>query len=72
VFLLHTLQFLYLLLFYTNIPFTNEIMGINNQNITITKSETTKIKDVDFSNLSFGENFTDHMFECDYIDGKFQ
>ncbi|WP_010136955.1 branched-chain amino acid aminotransferase [Ochrovirga pacifica] len=45
-------------------------MGINNQNITITKSTTTKIKEVDFSNLSFGEIFTDHMFECDYVDGK--
>lgn len=45
-------------------------MGINNQNITITKSTTTKINEVDFNNLSFGENFTDHMFECDYIDGK--
>ena len=45
-------------------------MGINNQNITINKSTTTKINEVDFNNLSFGENFTDHMFECDYIDGK--
>ncbi|SHH89911.1 branched-chain amino acid aminotransferase [Wenyingzhuangia marina] len=67
---MHTLQFLYLLLFSINIFFTNEIMGINNQNITIKKSTTTKINEVDFSNLSFGENFTDHMFECDYIDGK--
>ncbi len=47
-------------------------MGINNQNITINKSTTTKINEVDFSNLSFGENFTDHMFECDYIDGKWK
>ncbi|MGY5352606.1 branched-chain amino acid aminotransferase [Wenyingzhuangia sp. IMCC45533] len=47
-------------------------MGINNQNITINKSTTTKINEVDFSNLSFGENFTDHMFECDYIDGEWK
>lgn len=45
-------------------------MGINNQNITITKSTETKINQVDFNNLSFGEIFTDHMFECDYVDGK--
>ena len=45
-------------------------MGINNQNITIKKSTNTKINEVDFNNLSFGEIFTDHMFECDYVNGE--
>jgi len=47
-------------------------MGINNQNITITKSTASRINDVDFNNLSFGEIFTDHMFECDYVDGEWK
>lgn len=47
-------------------------MGINNQNITIKKSTNSKINEIDFNNLSFGENFTDHMFECDYIDGEWK
>ena len=32
----------------------------------ITKSKTTKINDVNFSSIKFGEIFTDHMFECNY------
>lgn len=47
-------------------------MGIINQNIAIHKSETSKINSTDFNNLSFGENFTDHMFECDFINGTWQ
>ena len=30
----------------------------------------SKINGIDFDNLSFGEVFTDHMFVCDYINGK--
>ncbi|WP_457616547.1 branched-chain amino acid aminotransferase [Lutibacter sp.] len=38
----------------------------------IEKAEKSKISEVDFNNLKFGEIFTDHMFECDYVDGKWQ
>ena len=38
----------------------------------ITKRESSKIKDVDFNNLAFGSQFTDHMLQCDYIDGAWQ
>ncbi len=38
----------------------------------IEKAQKTKIHDVDFDTLTFGTVFTDHMFECDYIDGKWQ
>ena len=38
--------------------------------IKITIAEKSKIQDVDFNNFSFGSVFTDHMFECDFIDGK--
>ena len=40
--------------------------------IDIVKSETSKIDKVDFDNLVFGKTFTDHMFFCDYADGKWQ
>lgn len=36
------------------------------------KASTSKINDVDFSNLSFGAVFTDHLFECDYKNGEWQ
>jgi branched-chain amino acid aminotransferase len=42
---------------------------ISQQNITIIKNEKSRINEVDFSNLTFGKEFTDHMFECDYKDG---
>lgn len=43
-----------------------------NTKLNIVKSETSKIKNVDFENLTFGRTFTDHMFVCDYADGAWQ
>lgn len=40
--------------------------------IDIQKTHSSKINDVDFENLIFGRVFTDHMFICDYNDGKWQ
>ena len=40
--------------------------------IEIIKAATSKIKDVDFDNLHFGEVFTDHLFECDFKNGEWQ
>ncbi|WP_111683480.1 branched-chain amino acid aminotransferase [Winogradskyella tangerina] len=45
---------------------------IQTKKITIEKSQTSKINDVDFENLMFGRVFTDHMFVCDFEDGKWQ
>jgi len=39
-------------------------------NLTIEKTKTSKIKDVDFDNLSFGSVYTDHMLVCDYKNGE--
>jgi branched-chain amino acid aminotransferase len=36
------------------------------------KATASKINEVDFQNLSFGSVFTDHLFECDYINGEWQ
>ena len=38
----------------------------------VEKIKESKINQVDFETLVFGQVFTDHMFECDYIDGKWQ
>ena len=38
--------------------------------IEVIKTETSKIKDIDFENLKFGHVFSDHMLECNFKDGK--
>lgn len=40
--------------------------------IKITKCQSSKINEVDFENLVFGNIFTDHMLLCDYKDGVWQ
>ena len=40
--------------------------------IAIEKASTSKISKVDFNNLPFGLTTTDHMFICNYKDGKWQ
>lgn len=40
--------------------------------IEIIKTKATKINDVDFDDLKFGHVFSDHMLECNFIDGKWQ
>jgi len=42
------------------------------QKLNIQKVETSKIGQVDFSNLTFGSTLSDHMFECDYKDGEWK
>lgn len=46
--------------------------NIKTPEIKVVKASNSKLKDVDFSNLAFGANFTDHMFECDFKDGAWQ
>jgi len=40
--------------------------------INFIKASTSKIKEVDFENLSFGSVFTDHMLVCDYVNGEWK
>jgi branched-chain amino acid aminotransferase len=40
--------------------------------IDIVKVTSSKIDTIDFENLSFGTTFTDHMFICDFKEGKWQ
>ena len=36
----------------------------------IKKIDSSRINSIDFENLNFGAVFSDHMFTCDYFDGK--
>ena len=38
--------------------------------IKITRTSNSKLKDIDFSNIPFGKNTSDHMFVMDYADGQ--
>lgn len=38
--------------------------------IDIVRAEKSKINEVDFENIAFGNVFTDHMLVCDYKEGK--
>ena len=40
--------------------------------IDIKTADSSKIHGVNFDDLEFGKIFTDHMFECDYLDGQWQ
>ena len=40
--------------------------------ISINHTENSKITSVDFDNLPFGSVYSDHMFTCDFVDGKWQ
>lgn len=40
--------------------------------ITILPTKNSRINEVDFTNLSFGSIFSDHLFECDYVDGAWK
>src|SRR5690554_21596 len=44
----------------------------NTLKINISKVDKSRIDNVDFNNLIFGNVFTDHMFECDHINGEWQ
>lgn len=40
--------------------------------IKIIKAQTSKINEVDFENLTFGNTFTDHMLICDFRNGAWE
>lgn len=43
-----------------------------NHNISIKKTTSSRINDVDFDDLPFGKLFSDHMFVIDFIDGEWK
>lgn len=51
---------------------TVEMIKTSSCNIEVEKADSTKINEVDFSNLTFGKVFTDYMFICDFENGKWQ
>jgi branched-chain amino acid aminotransferase len=47
------------------------MLKITNE-IDIVRVKNSKINEVDFENIAFGNTFTDHMFVCDFKEGKWQ
>lgn len=47
-------------------------MNITQAKFPIQKIEQSRINQVDFKNLKFGKEFSDHMFIADYFNGKWQ
>ena len=47
-------------------------MNTTKFSISIEKVAKSRLEGIDFSKLSFGQIFSDHMFICDYKDGKWQ
>ena len=45
-------------------------MNTTKFSISVEKVAKSRLQEVDFSKLSFGQIFSDHMFICDYKDGK--
>lgn len=43
-----------------------------NLNIKLEKAKESRLSSVDFNNLGFGKEFSDHMFIADYKDGEWQ
>ncbi|OUR96076.1 branched chain amino acid aminotransferase [Flavobacteriales bacterium 33_180_T64] len=46
--------------------------NINTSDLHVEKAAESKLAGVDFDSLAFGKTFTDHMFICDFVDGKWQ
>ena len=44
----------------------------NTSEIDIVRASSSKINEVDFDNIAFGNIFTDHMLVCDFKEGKWQ
>jgi len=40
--------------------------------IQVTRIKRSRLHEIDFSNLPFGKNFSDHMLEADYVNGEWQ
>ncbi len=45
---------------------------LQKSDIKITRRDGSMLDQVDFNNLPFGNHFSDHMFICEYKDGKWQ
>jgi branched-chain amino acid aminotransferase len=40
--------------------------------ISVTKTERSRLKDISLENLPFGKYFTDHMLEADFENGEWK
>jgi branched-chain amino acid aminotransferase len=47
-------------------------MNTTDTKLIVKAVSESRVNEVDFNNLVFGSVFSDHMFECDYVDGAWQ
>jgi len=47
-------------------------MNTTDTKLIVKAVSESRVGEVDFDNLAFGSIFSDHMFECDYVDGAWQ
>lgn len=47
-------------------------MEMTMQNIKVQTVNQSRVSELDFNNIPLGRTFTDHMFLCEYSDGKWQ
>lgn len=47
-------------------------MQVDSEKITVTNCHSSRLSTFNFESISFGKVFTDHMFSCDYIDGRWE
>src|SRR3546814_8021462 len=43
---------------------------VHETNLRVTKTPHSRLKQIDFDNVSFGAVFTDHMFQADSVGGE--
>ena len=58
--------------FWLILPSNPPQMQISSSTISVTPITQSKIQNVNFNELVFGQVFTDHMFQCDFKDGSWQ
>ncbi|WP_187260988.1 branched-chain amino acid aminotransferase [Pontibacter beigongshangensis] len=47
-------------------------MSVDSLTIPVQRAEKSRVAELDYDNLVFGKNFSDHMFVVDYKDGEWQ
>src|SRR5829696_9614680 len=59
-------------LFFRFFTVQNKTFMLATLDITVTRAEQSKLKDINLENVPFGKYFTDHMLEADYENGEWK
>ena len=58
--------------FFVSLSYQKYINMTGTIDISITRTERSKLKDLDLEHLPFGKYFTDHMLEADFEGGEWK